>query len=286
MYPYEAMRSAKSVSEMFKILIPNTMPENPKPSNGSGSAQVNKGDGVKIAGNIKPIEPIKYLYFVFYTHGNNPKINQAVKKEAIQSAQNIKKYKYYNVGKDIIYLVKIPDPSQTHKFIKQKIAETKGKFKGAILCTEVKLKPKQKRDSSTMGETFKKLGNKITDGKISDGVGVAFNRFFNEGVPDMWNNSPWYAKAPLVHAGAIAGVGISHGGLLATNAFLRNPAEYSQGAIDVIEAYLPGPPPMSKTGVFATVGFMFYNYEETIDDAKESFEAIKKSIESYFNHGK
>ena len=280
MYPYEAMRNAKSASEMLKILIPNPMPQMPKPSNGGRYAQVIRNDGVKIKGDVKPIEAVKNLYFVFYTHGNNLKINKSVKKEAVQSAQNIKKYKHYNAGKDIIYLVKITDTSLTHKVIKQIIAETKGKFKGAILCTEVKLKPKQ--NNLSMKESFKKLGNRITDGKISDGVGLAFTRFFNEGVPDMWKNSPWYAKAPLVHAGAIAGVGISHGGLLATNAFLRNPAEYSQGAIDVIEAYLPGPPPMSITGMNATFVFMAIEYEETVEGFKQSYEAVKKSVEDWF----
>ena len=99
----------------------------------------------------------------------------------------------------------------------------------------------------------------------------------------MWNNSPWYAKAPLVHAGAIMGVGISHGGLLASNAFLRNPAEYTQGAIDTIEAYLPGPPPMSGAGAKATMMFMAIEYEETVEGFKQSYEAVKQSVEEWFS---
>lgn len=61
MYPYEAMRNAKSASEMLKILIPNPIPQIPKPSNGGGCAAPAGKDGAQVQGTPpKPKAPLPW----------------------------------------------------------------------------------------------------------------------------------------------------------------------------------------------------------------------------------
>lgn len=119
--------------------------------------------------------------------------------------------------------------------------------------------------------------------KILSDAWSGIDKGINDGVPEMWENTPWYAKGPLVHAGGITGLGVYNGGVLATGVFLDNPAAYTQGAIDVIEAYLPGPPPMSEAGIGATMMFMGYEHENTIEGFKQSYEAVKKSAKEWFS---
>jgi filamentous hemagglutinin len=131
---------------------------------------------------------------------------------------------------------------------------------------------------------WNKIDNKTTMiGKIASDAWSGIGKGINDGVPEMWENTPWYAKGPLVHAGGITGLGVYNGGVLATGAFLDNPAAYTQGAIDVIEAYLPGPPPMSEVGIGATMMFMGYEHEDTIEGFKQSYEAVKKSAKEWFS---
>jgi len=74
-----------------------------------------------------------------------------------------------------------------------------------------------------------------------NGVYDSRDRIGND-VVKMWNESPWYAKAPLVYSGGIVGVGVYNGGVLAIGIVLTHPVEtvyWTEVANDIYNESMP-----------------------------------------------
>jgi len=96
-------------------------------------------------------------------------------------------------------------------------------------------------------ESLETLGDKLGN-DIPDDIREALEKLFEEGIPKMWQNSPWYAKLPLVHAAGVTGVGAGNGMYMGYHWAVRNPYMIENG-LNFVESYLPGVPSMTPYGV-------------------------------------
>ena len=88
-----------------------------------------------------------------------------------------------------------------------------------------------------------------------NGVYDSRDRIGND-VVKMWNESPWYAKAPLVYSGGIVGVGVYNGGVLAIGVVLTHPIETTR----FVRGLTSGNPSITTaTSVEETTGFAIRN---------------------------
>jgi RHS repeat-associated protein len=82
----------------------------------------------------------------------------------------------------------------------------------------------------SLSQSISLLWQKFQNGTISNSLYQAYCGLAYNGLPKMWQNTPWYAKLPLVHALGISGYGAYNASILGYGYYLHN-ASYVHNVI-------------------------------------------------------